>query len=49
MLVTSKPWDEVKKNFGQSIKIRLNITHNERIKDLISKATKKPIQKFLVS
>lgn len=49
VLVTSKPWNEVKSKFPLSIKITFSITHSDRIRDLTSKSSQKTITKFMLS
>jgi hypothetical protein len=46
VLVTKQPWPEVKAKFPPGIKIVFSIAHSDRIKDLVSRTTKKPIEKF---
>jgi len=49
VLVTEKPWADVKCKFPASINITFNITHSDRIRDLSSKKSQKSISKFELS
>lgn len=48
MLITKQPWTTVKSKFAESIKITLSVTYSDRIKDLISRTTKKAVERFSI-
>lgn len=48
VLITKQPWSLVKSKFQNSIKMTLNVTFSDRIKELTSRTTKKTIEKFTI-
>lgn len=48
VLITKQPWSLVKSKFQNSIKMTLNVTFSDRIKELTSRTSKKTIEKFTI-
>lgn len=46
MIITEKPWGEVKQKFNSSISIVLNVTHSDRVKNAKLRHTGKTVTQY---